>query len=406
MATHDVRQLAESEFRSANSVFMGALNFRGSTDAEWASRSRRFHRGRVWGDFVDGELAGTTLSLPSTVTVPGGAQLPAAAVSGVGVRADRTRRGVLTRLMAAQLANVRDRGEPIAMLHASETAIYPRFGYGVATRSRTVELNTHHASMRPEAPGDAGSVRLVDVGQARKLLPEAYRRVAGRPGVIARDDSWWESGLGEIETSGENTVLAVHTDADGAPDGFARWIPRSNDHRFSDGLCTLEVQDLQGADVAAVAGLWRFLLGIDLADRVMAADRPVDEPLEWWLTDSRQCRVRALQDDLWLRLVDVPTALAARSYGDAEPVVVQVRDRFLPENSGSYRIGPGGVERVDAATPQIGLDVDVLGSLYLGDVAVSTLAAANRLDVHDSAALADADRLFGTLRPPWCGTPF
>lgn len=405
MTAHDVRPLAESEFRSANAVFMAALNHRPSTDAEWATRSARFHPGRVWGDFLDGELAGTTLSLPSALTVPGGAELPAAAVSGVGVRADRTRRGVLTQLMRAQLADVRDRGEPIAMLHASETVIYPRFGYGMSTRSRIVEMDTHHASMRRDAPGDVASVRLVDANQARKLFPQAYRRIAGRPGMIVRDGSWWESRIGESEVSGDHTVFAVHFDAGGDPDGFAAWTPRSNDHRFSDGLCTLQVSDLQADGAEAAASLWRFLLGVDLADGVTAIDRPVDEPLEWWLTDSRQCRVRAVQDDLWLRLVDVPTALAARSYGDADPVVFEVRDRLLPENAGSYRIGPRGVER-GGATPQISLDVDVLAALYLGGVAVSTLASANRLDVHDSGALAAADRLFATSRPPWCGTAF
>ncbi len=402
---HDVRPLAPSEFRAANTVFMNSLNFRGSTDKEWTSRSHRYHPGRAWGDFVEGDLVGTALSLPSALTVPGGAEVPAAAVSGVGVRADRTRRGVLTELMRAQLADVRDRGEPVAMLHASETAIYPRFGYGIATRARKVELDTHHASARPDAPGRSGAVRLVEPSEARKLLPETYRSIPARPGMIVRDDSWWESRIGEIEGSDEHTVIAVHTDPDGAADGFAVWTPVNNDHRFSDGLCTLQVSDFQAVDVEAAAALWRFLLGVDLADHVAAVPRPVDEPLEWWLTDSRQSRVRGLGDDLWVRLVDVRAALAARAFGNGADVVLDVADPFLPENTGTYRIGPGGAVRCEEA-PQIGLSVDVLASLYLGDVSVSTLASANRVTVHDPDSVAEADRLFATDRPPWCGTNF
>ncbi|WP_114454175.1 GNAT family N-acetyltransferase [Halopolyspora algeriensis] len=403
MSEYNVRPLAESEFRDASRVFLASLHHPAPTDEQWQRSSSRYEPGRVFGAFRGGELVGTTMALSSSIAVPGGEVLPASAVTGVGVRADHTRRGVLRSLMRTQLDDVRARGEPVAMLHASEAVIYGRFGYGEGTRTRTVSLDTHRAVLHAQAPS-GGSIRLVGKDEAGKLLPDLYRRIASsRPGTISRSEGWWDSRLGVL--SGAQMVVAVHTGDDGEDDGFALYEVSKNDHRFDDGVCTLQVSDLQSADAVATASLWRFLLGVDLVDRVVAIDRPVDEPLEWLLTDRRTCRVSSIQDDLWLRLVDVPAALAARRYGAAEPVVIEVRDDFLPENSGIYRIGPEGMRRSDAR-PQLGLGVDVLASLYLGDAGVSALAAANRLEVHDRSAVAEADRLFATAETPWCGTGF
>ena len=167
----------------------------------------------------------------------------------------------------------------------------------------------------------------------------------------------------------------------------------------------LNVIDLHTANPRAWAGLWRFLLGVDLVDEVRAEDRPLDEPLRWLFTDPRACRVAEVGDGSWLRLVDVPSALAARSYRDGEPVVIEVSDPFLPANSGRYRISVDGAVRTDEPAG-IALDVSALASLYLGGTRASALAAAGRLRVLDPAALARADRLFDADVPPWCGTFF
>lgn len=401
----EVRPLAESEFRAAHDVFATSLQAPQPISAErWQRSAQRYEVGRAFGAYLGGELSGTAMSMSSSLVVPGGAVLPAAAVTGVGVRADRTRRGLLRELMRAQLADLRRRGEPVAMLHASETPIYPRFGYGVATRSQRVALRTSRAAMRPEAPGD-GEVRLVDGGTAEKLLPALYAGLPGRPGMIARTEGWWRTRLADTAEHGGGQLVAVRTGPDGQDDGFAVYEPDKADHVFGDGSCTVKVLDLQAAGPAAEAALWRFLLRLDLVTEVVAADRPLDEALPWWLHDARACRIDRVDDDLWVRLVDVPRALAARGYGPGEPVVLEVRDPVLPENSGSYRVGPDGA--APCAEPgQLVLDADVLGALYLGDVLVSTLAAANRVQVRDEAAVERADRLFASVRPPWCGTPF
>ncbi|WP_017975824.1 GNAT family N-acetyltransferase [Actinopolyspora halophila] len=405
MIEHDVRPLAESEFRASHDLFRKALNAPAVTDEGWRSLAERYEPGRAWGDHIDGQLAGTTMSFASSLALPGGAELPAAAVTAVGVRADLTRRGVLTELMRAQLDEVRRRGEAAAMLHASETAIYGRFGYGVATRSRTVALETARAAPRDRAPG-GGRVRLVDTDEAAEILPGLYRALGVvRAGMIARPSAWWRTHLGRRELHGGYAVVAVHSDSDGVDDGFAVWMPSGNDYRFGDGRTTLRVLDLHAADQAATAALWWFLLGVDLADEVVAIERPLDEPLEWWLADSRQCRVRDVYDGLWVRPVDVPAMFRERAYGTAEPVVLEVRDGLLPDNAGCYLVGPDGAEPTER-DPQLSVDVAELASLLFGEARPSTLAEANLVEAHDPKALLPADRLFATLERAWCGTHF
>ncbi|KAA5832049.1 GNAT family N-acetyltransferase [Saccharopolyspora hirsuta] len=392
----DVRALAESEFRASQDLFRRALLRKPANDEDWARVRGCLEVGRVLGAFDGGELVGTARATSNELAVPGG-RVAAGAVTGVGVRADRTRRGVLRELMRVQFDDVRQRGEPVAMLHASEATIYERFGYGVASRHRKVELERARVAFRDDAPR-GGQVRVLDRKAADPLLPEIYRRCAvDRAGWIGRDEPWWS---GFWQYLGEDVLVAVHTGEDGVDDGFAVYGPNHGERGTA-----LDVHDLKGADATAVAQLWRFLLGVDLVDRVVGHVRPLDEPLEWWVTDRRQCRVTEVEDDLWVRLVDVLAALRARTYGAAEPVVVEVRDAFLPDNEGGYRIGPDGVER-SADEPQLRLDVSALAALYLGDQLASTLVAAGRIEVRDPAAVAAADRLFATLETPWCGTGF
>lgn len=401
---HDVRLLAESEYRAAHDLFRAALHMPAASDAAWRRMAPPYEVGRVWGDHLDGELAGTAIAFPASVVLPGGAELSAAAVTAVGVRADRTRRGVLTQLMRAQLHEAWQLGEPFAMLHASETAIYGRFGYGIATRARTVRLEKTAAKLRDSAPG-GGDVRLVDSETAGRLLPEIYRNLPAGPGAIARPWAWWRTQLWRDGMSEEHASTAVHRDPAGNDDGFVCWTTHSNDYRFGDGRTTLRVLDMRAADSAAACELWRFLLGIDLVDEVVAIERPLDEPLEWWLTDSRQCRVRDVYDDLWVRPVDVDAALRARDYAGSGAVVLEVHDATLPHNEGRYLVGPEEVER-GTREAQLSLDVAQLAPLLFGEVEPSTLADANLLTVHDPAALPVADALFATRGHAWCGTRF
>ncbi|WP_026425549.1 GNAT family N-acetyltransferase [Actinokineospora inagensis] len=399
MTDVEVRPLAESELRAALDLFRVALHRTAIPDEQWAAVRRSFEPGRTLGGFVDGTLAGTALSWTSDFVVPGGAVVPMAAVTRVGVRTDFRRRGVLTALMRHQLADAAERGEVLATLRATEPVIYPRFGYGPASTSAKTAVRTRGAGLRPDVP-TGGRVRVVDADEALRVLPEIYRRVGRVPGTMGRPEYWWTVFYERAFVAREPVHIAVHSGPDG-DDGFAMY--RTEPGAAPKMTATVSVEDFVAADPGVVAGLWRFLVGIDLVDEVTVWNRPADEPVAAMLVDSRAATVD-IQPDLWARVVDVEAALAARAYGPGS-VVVEVVDPLLPANSGRYRVGADGAARADD-TAELVVDVDVLPMLYLGAWRVSALAGLGRLREVVAGAAERADSVFAVRRASWSGTYF
>jgi predicted acetyltransferase len=389
---HDVRALGgEEELRAAHGLFRACLHERPATDEDWPVVLGSMDRADVLGAHDDSGMIGTLTANHSQLALPGGKVVPMDAVSRVGVRADRTRRGVLSAIMRTYLEGT---SAPVVTLRATEGRIYRRYGFGVATRCRTVVVDTARARLHDRAPV-AGEVRLVqDQDEVKRLLPELAQRFGSvRPGGIAMSPGYWNLQAQRAKFR----RLAVHED------GFACFTVTEN--RGEHYSYSMEVAALFTATPAATATLLKFLLGVDLVRSVEFVTRPLDEDFELLLADPRAVRTTETEDETWLRLVDVPAALSARTYGEAEPVVVEVVDDLLPANSGRYLIGPGGAEPTDHG-PQLRLDVADLGAVYLGDRSVRRLADAGLVEVFDDAALLAADRLFRLDQLPWCGTYF
>lgn len=399
----EFRAVEDAELRVASDVFHEALHDEPLNDEKWATGQRIYEPGRTYGAFAGSTMIGTTTSLTSSLTLPGGAVLPMAAVTGVGVRTDHRRRGALTGLMRLQLAECAAAGEVFATLHASEPMIYGRFGYGLGTRARTMRVRSARARMRPEVP-TAGTVRLITKDEALTLLPEAYPRLQTvRAGMMGRSPAWWVLGYERRMAHGYFRA-AAHFDPDGAVDGFVGYRPGgfpSDDPRAG---APIAVLDFMAATQEVATDLWRFLLDIDLVDEVTVYVRPADDPLEAALVDMFAIRSEP-DDELWTRVLDVPTALASRTYGAADPVVVEIVDPLLPNNSGRYLISPHGSDRTDRPAA-LTMSVETLGWIYLGAWRPSDLASVGRLTAPDPAALPAADRLFATDRPAWCGSLF
>jgi predicted acetyltransferase len=405
MTDFDVRPVTEDERRTTLDLLGRSLHTNRISDESWARYGDSWPAAHKFGAFDGGTPIGIASSFDSGIAVPGGAVLPLGAVDGVGVRADRTRRGVLTAMMAVQLGDFAARGIPLAALHASEPTIYGRFGYGSAALGKTVWLPRPAARLHERVPA-AGDVRMLTPEEAVKEIPALYQRIGlHRAGMIGRPTEWWPIAHDRLVGPEGSYVVAVHSGPDG-DDGYVVYdtVDRRTLESPDEGA-VLKVRELQSADPVARAALWRFLLSIDLVSGVRARYRPVDEPLAAMLTDHRHAHTTDVEDDLWLRPVDVAAALAARTYRAAEPVVLAVTDRMLPANTGHYEVTPDGAHRTDAAA-DLALDVDTLGMLYLGQWSATALAEAGRITVHDPAASAWADELFTTIAAPWCGTYF
>jgi predicted acetyltransferase len=367
--------------------------------------------GRTLGAFAGGQLIGGADSYTSWLTVPGGARVPHAAVTHVGVLPTHTRQGALTALLRAQLADIAARGEVVASLRASEAVIYERFGYGVASWAADYELDRRRGRLRDTVRGADGAprtVRLVDAATAVKLLPEVYR-VAAWTGSIDRPAYWWNQRKEWAAADSGPRYVAVHG-AEGAEDGYLSYHPVDTAGWFGGSNRTVVVGDLVAHTADAYLGLIRHLAELDLIDTVRLPGRPVDDPLPQLFTDLRAARVTAVRDETWLRLIDVHRALAARTYRTGAlalgtPLVAEVSDELLPANAGRYRIDAGGVSRT-AEPAGISLGVAALAAAYLGGTRFGALAAAGRVTEHLPGAVALADALFGTERAPFAGTGF
>lgn len=328
-------------------------------------------------------LAGHALAFSRELTVPG-AVLPAAHISSVGVRPTHRRRGLLTALMRRQLADIAAAGrEPIAVLWASETTIYPRFGYGLA--SSRLKFSIMNREVRLTEPPAEPAGRLL-MGDPAALLPDLgrlYDRLRPtRPGWSDRDDSWWRYVLTDPkdDRDGATPLYAVVHHGPAGPSGYALWRVR---HGWTDHGPDAEVlvREVVAGDPATYRALWRFLLGIDLSRKVSWHLAAVDEPLLHLVDEPRRLG-GTIADGLFVRLVDLPAALAARRYPAPVDVVLEVTDPILPANAGRWRLtgGPDGATCERTTDPaDLACSVTDLGAAYLGGTSLHALAAAGRV---------------------------
>jgi predicted acetyltransferase len=357
--------------------------------------------GRTVGAFVGGQLVGTADAVTSGLTLPGGAIVGHAAVTHIGVLPSFTRKGIATDLMDHQLRDIAARGEVVATLRASEATIYERYGYGVASSSQTVEVQTARATLRPGV-GAGGLVRLLDPAETWDVLPRIYAgNRSSRPGTIDRPAVWWQGLRLRTESSSGPSYVAVHGEP-GSESGFARYRPIDTKAWFVSDQRTIVVEDFFAPTTDAYLGLLRFLVGLDLIDRVMFWMLPVDDPLPWLLLDRRAVKVTAVHDETWLRIIDVQKALSARRYVGDGAVTIEVKDPLLHNNSASFTIAGDGAETTNRR-PELKVDIEGLAAVLLGGATWRSLAVAGLARADDPAALVAADRLFAVPEAPYAG---
>lgn len=333
------------------------------------------------------------------LTVPGGV-LPAGHVTAVAVAGTYRRRGLLSRLMRAQLAEIRERGEPLAALWASEGAIYGRFGYGPATWWARYEIATRQLALL--GGPEPGRLRAVSTGAAE--LPEIYERVRlTRPGMSSRPGKWWDHRTADVPAfrRGMSTQRAVVYDGPSGPEGYAIWRVKSQwGATGPDGV--VKIEELVTATDDAYAALWRFLLDVDLTRNVEYGFAAPTDPLPHLVSDADRVGQR-IGPGLWVRVTDVPAALAGRRYAAPVDVVLAVRDELLPANDRHWRLtgDASGAECAPTHAPaDLTVDVRALGAAYLGGTPLATMAAAGAVAEHTRGALAAASTAFGWYVAP------
>jgi predicted acetyltransferase len=410
-----VRTITDDEVRAYTEAV--SRGFHVAPDAERADARAEFFRpridtGRTYGVFDGDAIVGTARSFPTPLTVPGPAEVTAAAVTSVTVRATHRRMGALTEMMRQQLDDVAARGEALAVLIASEAPIYGRFGYGAATENVRLEVDTSH--LRFSAPAPTDRVRFVEPDEFRSVAPTVYDTFrASQVGAIGRDDAWWDEVTSIAPRPGGDPpgFLMVSTAPDGTPTGFAHYrVTSGSVSRVATGAIALG--DLVAVTNDAYGSLWRVVTSTDLVVHVTAPDRPAREALRDLLVDRRHVQEAERNDFLWVRLVDVPTALVSRRYARAERIVIDVIDAFRPASGGRFALdaGPGGATCAPSREPaDLTLSQSDLGGCFLGSMPLWPAVVAGRVAEHRPGAAAAFERLFAlepSVPPAWCNTWF
>lgn len=349
-----------------------------------------------------GRVVGTLGANTRQIAVPG-AVVPAAHGCRGAVSATVRRQGILTRLMRRHFEDARALGEPITLCWASEARIYGRFGYGLSVRRLGLNVNAREVTVpKGEEPG-----RIVEgtVADLRDSLVKVYDQVyADRPGWSERTEQHWDFRLADTMMSrqGASALRVVVHEGDDGIDGYALWRVRGN-WTANGPIGDVVVVEQVSTTPEAYRALWRFLLSVDLTRSASTWAVGVDEPLFHWVGEPRQLDAH-LCDALWIRVVDVPKALAARRYAAPIDVVIEVTDDFMPENSGTWRLtgSPGAATCTPTSEPpELWLDVRALGAVYMGGTSLTALVDVGLVKEVRHGALAEAATAFRWHKSPY-----
>lgn len=361
--------------------------------------------------FADGQMVGSSLAFPLELALPG-TVVTASGVTAVGVLPTHRRRGLLREMMTRQLLGARDQGLPMAILWASEGAIYSRFGFGPAARSWRVALEHPRAQLVPLPT--SGSLRMVGRDEALQRFPPLHDHLLqSRPGTIGRDQRAWEMSLSEddphLPRDEARLFLLVHQ-GDGGDDGYLVYRIRQAWSALG-ARSTLLISEMVANAPGAAADMWRYCLEVDLVHRVEASGRglrPLDDPILWLAKDPQALEL-GLGTTIWARIIDVSEVLSARRYQRDGDLTIEVSDPVEHLAEGRFRLhvanGVGECRKTESS-PDLILGVSELSSACLGQRCLADLAAAGRLSMGDPAAARRADDLLAWDPPPWCFEDF
>lgn len=357
--------------------------------------------------FEDGEIAAQMATIPFVMRW-NGRDIDCGGVTAVSTLPSHRRRGHLRRMMTRTFAEMREGGQPVAMLWASMAAIYQRFGYGVGFTRFVCDFDPRQVSFVDDIPVP-GRTRLMKAGEALPYLEQVYARYAApRTLMLVREsDRWtdrvlrpWRAELGPL-------LIALYEEA-GEPLGYViyRVEQRREDRPVQNQR--IEVSDYAWLTPAAHRALVSYLIGYDLVGSVQFWRMPVDDPL---FVHTQEPRILGLRvtDGTLVRVVDLPAALEGRGYDADGRLRFSFADDLCPWNNGVWELTvEGGAGRLKPAEGEADLTLTprALAMLVSGCQPATTLAHAGLIPPADGRVLASADQLFRTAYAPLCTDGF
>ncbi len=357
--------------------------------------------------FHGSKLVASYATIPFTMRA-NGAAMALAGVSLVGTLPEYRRRGLLRRITEQSFVRMRERGQTVAALWASQAAIYQRYGYSLCSLRRGYAVDTVDMALLTAA--DPGlTVSRENPSDAFPTLKAVYRAfVRHRSLYLHRSSALWQANALADRPADGPVHVAVCRNGAGEALGYLIYTLRGHrvDHPARDQ--EIVVRDLCWLEIDACRALWAFLARHDLVGRVVWECAPADDPAPELFAEPRMLRARD-REGVYFRIVDAPAALAGRGYdADGELVVGITDDREAPWNQGRWRLtvsgGRGETEAV-RQTPDVTFTIKSLASAFSGFRRVRQLADWGLVEGSD-AAIHRADALLATRHAPSCPDNF
>ena len=337
----------------------------------------------------DGEVRASTTVLPLESFVEGEPH-QMGGIAAVMVHPAYRRRGYAGKLMRAVLRDMRERGVSLSLLAPFAHAFYRIFGYELATEAIEYRLKPADLPTSPEQ----SHLRAYRQEDLSSLMDLYEAEAKGHTLSVRRSEGHWKTSL-----SKKDTDVAVY-ERDGDVEGYILY--KISGWQDRDPRRTLSVDEIVAATPRAREALLSFMAGLDPLVFGIKLYTPRGEPLHPYLRSSH---VDAkIEPDQMLRLVDVEGALGYLERVPEAPLVLDISDDVIPENSGEYTVGDGKVFRGAEAAESVSLDVRQLAQLYAGYLSVRDLARHGLI----KASLPEALELLEALFPqgdPWLYGP-
>lgn len=366
----------------------------------------------MFGAFQHGRLVGTVGLRYLTLTMPGGSELDVVGIGQGGVLPDATRRGVLRKLMMAVLAHAKENGAALSIATTTGWGLYGRYGYGPATvRARHVIAASkgvndgfyHHNCEITTAPLTDDVVR---------WLIEAHDSSRRRTGAVRRSSAYWDFRCGLLR-AGRSLDLSVRrpTYANSVVVRCLRGERQVGAAMYSfghdDDGRRIIVHDVMAEDDGAEARLWLHLIGLNPVDEIVMPHGPLDLQVPWLLRDGRESRCVAVEDHMWVRVIDVAKCIEARSFVPVtRALAIRVSDPLGLTPAATLAVAPDGVHVTPAnlARDSLAAELDIaeLGSLLMG----ATMPTQRLTYTHQAGQTQQIGRAFAHWREPFADSQF
>ena len=355
--------------------------------------------------FDDGRPASIHGSWPLTMRFNGKA-VPISGVTTVSTDTIDRQRGYLRKLITRHFEDLHEEGErPMAVLFASQAAIYQRYGYAVVSTQYSYEIEPRYIQFN-EPLETPGTLRYLnpDPDADFGTLVGIYRQYReNRTGEVHRGKPMWDAGILAPVPKGQTRAVVTYEE-DGELQGYAIYRTGPGDAPWPESNHKCIIDDIAWLTPQAYRAFWETFAKLQLSNRIEWGNVAPDDPLPHLLLEPRMLRRRS-SDQMLARIVDIEGSFRGRGYGESERLTFGIEDDICTWNTGNWQIytGPDDAEvtRLEAGTPDITLRPGTLAMLLFGQLTASEAARYGKLTVNNADALPTWDKTLRTRFEPF-----